>query len=151
MTDKEFKSYKEWFIKDYSSDLIKSGRSSIDEACANAKEVFERLLPQGLHTKDNYIYTILSSNTEDIGIIWYKQDKNYGFIYDFLIREKYRKKGYGYEVLTEIEKDAIKKDINLMGLHVFEFNESAISLYNKLGYEVTKQDDSGKLMQKQIS
>ena len=59
------------------------------------------------------------------------------FIYDFLIYEQYRKRGYGGQTLRAVDERAKELGIETIGLHVFGHNQAAIALYQKAGYEIT--------------
>jgi len=83
-------------ILNCSKDLIKSGLSSEENALENAKKSFNKLLTQGKHIKNNYIYVVVNSDNESVGFIWYQKYKeDIAFICYFLILEKFRKQGYG--------------------------------------------------------
>ncbi len=68
------------------------------------------------------------------------------FIYDLIIFEKFRKRGYGRAALVALEEYAKEKRIASISLHVFAHNAAALSLYRKMGYEVTSMN-----MKKNIS
>ena len=60
-----------------------------------------------------------------------------GFIFDFVIDEAFRGKGYGKESLKALEKYASKLRVEDLSLHVFAHNTVAVALYRKMGYKVT--------------
>ena len=64
-------------------------------------------------------------------------DKNFGFIYDFIIDEKFRGKGFGKESLALLEIFAKQLGLSAIKLHVFEHNTSARLLYEKSGFATT--------------
>ncbi len=63
--------------------------------------------------------------------------KKSGFIYDFLIDEKFRGKGFGKESLALLEAHAKTLGMTAIKLHVFEHNTHARSLYEKVGFSTT--------------
>lgn len=151
MSDEEFNEFFERSILSYSKDLIKSGMCNEETAFESSKKQFNELLPEGKYTKNNFIYIIVNNDNEELGHIWYEKYKeNIAFICDFLILEKYRKKGYGRQTLLLVEEDAKEKGFNKIFLHVFKYNESAISLYESLGYKVFKEESAGIYMIKDI-
>ena len=55
------------------------------------------------------------------------------YIEDLYIREKYRSKGYGKEILKEICRLAKKRNCGRVEWWVLDWNESAINFYKKIG------------------
>lgn len=149
-TEKEFERYLEWAIQDYANNLLKSGNSKKENAYEDADGQFKELLSEGLQTPNNYFYVIENNSSEDVGFIWYAQDKESGYIYDFLILEQFRRNGNGFQTLFEIEKFAKEKGKNQLRLQVFKYNESAMNLYYKMGYVVLDDYEGSMLMQKSI-
>lgn len=151
MNDEEYKVFVENSIQDYSNGLIKSGTCTEEEGFERAKNDFTNLLPDGKHTKDNFLYRIENNKQEDVGILWYiKQSESRAFIADILIFEDFRSKGYGRQTLLLLENEAKEKGVNMIALHVFKFNTIAFSLYSSLGYKVVHEESSGSVMVKEI-
>jgi len=151
MTDDEFNKFLEGSILSYSTDLVRAGMYSAEAAFINSKEQFNLLLPQGNYTQNQYLYIIENNENEDLGHIWYeKNEENIAFICNFFILEKFRKKGYGRQALLLVEKDAKSKDFNKIFLHVFKFNDNAISLYKSIGYKVFQEESGGMYLVKDI-
>ena len=100
-----------------------------------AKEIFASLLPQGTATENNHLFSLFAADfSEPIGVIWINTAAQKAFIYDFIIEEDQRGKGYGTKALQALEKWAIQQGITEIGLHVFAHNQSAYQLYKKMGY-----------------
>ncbi|HSO28244.1 MAG TPA: GNAT family N-acetyltransferase, partial [Anaerolineales bacterium] len=59
------------------------------------------------------------------------------FIYDFVIDEAYRRRGYGRLALLALEDKAREMGIDQIALHVFGHNHAARALYESVGYQVT--------------
>lgn len=151
MNDGEYKRFVEDSVLDYSKDLIKSRRCSEEEAFEEAQKSINELLPKGKDTENNFFYTIVNSENEDVGMIWYGQYKEKtAFISDFLIFEKFRKKGYGRQALLLLDKDAEGKGFKKILLHVFRFNTTAFNLYSSLGYQMVQEEPSGIVMVKDV-
>lgn len=76
-----------------------------------------------------------------VGMIWIAKtsttNPDQGYIFDFIIYEPHRGKGYGKQAMKEIEIIAKELGMNKIGLHVFGHNTIARGLYEKLGYEIT--------------
>lgn len=151
MSDDEFDKFVEWDVLDYSKDLIKAGLCSEENAIESAQKSFDGLLPQGKHTKDNFIHMVVNGDNEDVGIIWYqKYMEDTAFICDFLIYEKFRKQGYGRQTLLLVEKEAKEKGLVKILLNVFKYNKPAFSLYESLEYKIRDEEGENISMLKNI-
>jgi ribosomal protein S18 acetylase RimI-like enzyme len=98
---------------------------------------------EGINTKTHHLYSIYDKESnKKIGIIWFKINENSSsnqqmFLYDILINEKYRGKGFGTQTMKKLEEKAKELKCNKISLHVFAHNNPAISLYKKMGYKIT--------------
>ena len=74
-----------------------------------------------------------------MGIIWLSAQVNVphpiGFIYDIVIDEAMRGKGFGKQAMLAIEDKARKLGPESIALHVFFHNTTAVGLYEKIGYK----------------
>jgi len=59
------------------------------------------------------------------------------FIFDFVINEQYRGKGFGKKTLLALDEKLEKMGATSIALHVFGYNTTAFELYKKMGYKVT--------------
>ena len=92
---------------------------------------FASLLPQGPATENNHLFSLLPAYfSEPIGVIWVNTAAQKAFIYDFIIEEDQRGKGYGTKALQALEKWAVQQGITEIGLR-FAHNQSAYQLYKK--------------------
>ncbi|MHA7963168.1 GNAT family N-acetyltransferase [Paenibacillus sp. CAU 1782] len=149
MSENEFEKFKEWSVNDYAEDLIKSNMSSDKEdAIESAEKEFNEILPMGLSTENNFLYVMINDSLDNVGFIWYEKEDEAGFICDFLVMQNYRNKGYGFETMKWIEKDAKEKGMRKLKLSVFKFNEPAYNLYHKLNYKVIEDNDGNVIMEK---
>lgn len=138
MSASEFEKYKEDAINTYAKEKIKSGSWSEDEAFNMSKSEYDKLLPDGLNSSNNYLFSILNETDEVIGMIWLNdKENNCGFIYDINIHENHQGRGYGLKAMKEIENVASSLGLKKIELHVFGHNQRAINLYEKLNYRVT--------------
>ena len=139
MTNKEFKNYYDYAVNNYAKEKIRAGNWSKENAKELSRKTFQKLLPKGLETKNNYLYSIYNENNH-IGYIWFKiNHDNYKVIFlcDIVILNEYRGIGYGTETMKLFERKAKELDCNKIQLHVFNHNTAAVSLYKKLDYEIT--------------
>lgn len=141
MSESEFKKYEENAIVDFAREKEISDQLNSQDALKLAQESYLRLLPDGFKTEGQQFFCIMLNGTS-IGMIWLGSQ---GFIYDFLIDEKFRGKGFGKESLLLLESHCKKMGLKAIKLHVFEHNTYARSLYEKVGYLTT-----GRTMLKKI-
>jgi ribosomal protein S18 acetylase RimI-like enzyme len=107
-------------------------------------------LPDGVATKDHTLYDIEDEALgSKVGMIWLGRimqgTKPAMFIYDFVIDEAHRRKGYGEQALLAAEVQAKALGYDTIALHVFGHNHAARALYEKLGYEITNVNMAKKL------
>ncbi len=136
---KDFDVFMNQAIDVYTQDNIKSGTWQPDEALEKSREEFHRLLPEGLKTKDQYLFTILDNNSNNkIGVLWVQVKINTSprkaFICDFIIEPQFRGQGYGKQVLQALDEKLIQMNVESVSLHVFAHNTNAVGLYKTVGY-----------------
>lgn len=137
MTTSQFESYIEDAIQHYAEEKVASGNWKSEEALSKSKEEFNRLLPDGEKTKDNYLFTIFADE-EEAGMIWLsRKSADVGFIYKIQILDMSQGKGYGKAAMKEIEVVAKELGMTKIELHVFGHNKVARNLYESLDYETT--------------
>jgi ribosomal protein S18 acetylase RimI-like enzyme len=142
MTDVEFAEYLESAVELYAQAHIKAGDCEASEARELAEADYETLLPQGLATHDQFLYSIFDEASDArVGMIWLamreRRGKKSAYIYDFVIREEHRRKGYGAETLSKVDRTVEKMGAVRIGLNVMGHNHVARALYEKQGYVIT--------------
>lgn len=142
MNNLDFEDYMASAIADYAADKIAAGAWAKAEAEQLSEEAFERLLPKGVNTENEYLFFIqISEVCQKVGYLWFQLSETLlgktAFILDFVIFEQYRGRGYGHQTLKVLEKVAKNLDIHKIALHVFAHNTTAIALYEKAGYKNT--------------
>ena len=140
MTQTELEVFLERTIPEYAEDKVRAGHWAESEALERSRKEFANELPQGLQTKNNYLYTLYDGDNA-VGLIWMRANidrpTNDGFILELYVEEKYRGKGYGKQIMLLIEEKARELGLKAIGLHVFGSNKIAQNLYKAVGYEVT--------------
>lgn len=140
MNKQTFKVFYEESLIEYAAEHVKSGDWEKGESIERARTEFEKILPEGLNTSNQYLLSVLYNNM-DIGHLWLyifdvKEQKKC-FIYDIKIKDTYRGQGLGTKAMECIEDYCKNKDVASIALHVFGHNKRAVSLYNKMGFETT--------------
>ena len=74
---------------------------------------------------------VLIRETRDIPIL---VSRRYGFVENLVVREGLRRKGIGSALMERAHEWAKSRGATEIELNVYEFNQSAIGLYRKLGY-----------------
>jgi ribosomal protein S18 acetylase RimI-like enzyme len=148
MTKDEFEAYLETAIPDYAADKAQAGDWTKEEALECSRQSNHGLLPQGVQTENNYLFRIqIEESGEKIGMVWMKHEapRLHGFIFDIVLDEAQRGKGYGKQTMLALEEKARDLGLETIGLHVFAHSTVAMKLYKGLGYEVTSQNMTKKL------
>jgi len=139
MDPKDFDVFMNQAIDVYAQDNIKSGNWQPDVAHEKSREEFQRLLPDGIQTKDQFLFSILDENSnKKIGVLWVqiKMDSPHrkAFICDFIIDPQYRGQGYGKLALQALDGKLAQMNVESVSLHVFAHNTNAVGLYETMGY-----------------
>ncbi|MCR8847436.1 GNAT family N-acetyltransferase [Rossellomorea sp. SC111] len=140
MTETAYREWLEESIKEYAKEKTKAGNFKKETSNEQAEQEFNQLLPEGRETKDHYLFILFHEESKEIvGNLWFhlKNEPREIFIYDIKIHESKRGSGFGKAALTALDSFAREKGITKISLHVFGHNKTAISLYQKTGYEVT--------------
>lgn len=138
-TEDEYGAYLKLAILNYAKEKeIGEGHTS-ENAFKIALESFSSLLPDGLQTSNQFIYSITEKESEKmIGTLWIAKrtnlGKDYAYIYDIMLDENVRGKGYGKLLMNLVEEEVKKKNLKTISLHVFGHNKVARALYLKSGY-----------------
>lgn len=142
MTESEFQAYRKFAVEDYAQEHVRAGNWHPSEALQKAEKEFAQLLPDGVASKKQHLYTIMDDqNGLKVGMIWFavndKAPRPFVFIYDFLVYEEFRRRGYGTQTLRALEERVKEMGIDTIRLHVFGYNQAAVDLYQKVGFEMT--------------
>jgi RimJ/RimL family protein N-acetyltransferase len=143
MTQPEYDPWLARAITDYADDKVRAGAWEAGEAQERSRADFQKLLPDGLASPDNYLYSIWSDDAPldtPVGVLWIAvlpRQPALAFVFDFIVFELYRRRGYGRQALRALEDKVRALGLDTIGLHVFGHNQGAIALYEKAGYEIT--------------
>ena len=138
----EFPAYRDYFIADYSEEIIQNYGRSQDTAILVASEDLQESFPNGPDGDEHDLLCvdlIQDDNVSLIGYLWHSINKSElsTFIYDFYISEKYRSHGYGTKAINEFEKILAAMNIAQIKLRVAYHNKRALSLYESVGFKVS--------------
>ena len=116
-----------------------AGGDSRAEAERNANESIERLFPNGLPAPGQHVGRLMLSN-QVIGSLWVGwvlDDPERWWVWDVVIDQEIRGRGYGRQAMQLAESLARAEDALTIGLNVAGRNQVARSLYSSLGYQET--------------
>lgn len=140
MTATDFQAYLEEDIERYAQEHVRAGNWHPSEAMRKSRDEHQRLLPDGLATKNHHFFSIEDEQRgAKVGIIWLAvhDERSQVFVYDFLIYEEYRRQGYGTQTLLALEAKVRELNVDKIALHVFAHNHIARALYEKTSFEIT--------------
>lgn len=141
MTEDEFAGWVARAVAAYAADKVAAGQWSNEDALARAKRSLEELLPNGLSTPENRLYTIVDTQATAVGVLWIAFQNRAGervaYVYDLLIKPEHQRKGHASRAFRALEDEARSLGLSGIALHVFGHNPRAIALYTKLGFHPT--------------
>lgn len=142
MTQSAFDAYLDRAVPEYAQAHIEAGDCEQDRAMEMARADYVALLPAGLKSEGQFLYSIHASGAmEPIGMVWFELRERDGrksaFIYDFHIDASQRGKGYGKETLARVDDLLRSMGARWVSLNVFGHNRRARALYEKHGFKVT--------------
>jgi ribosomal protein S18 acetylase RimI-like enzyme len=142
MGETDFRAFLEKEIYEYAQEKVRAGAWDQEKAYDLSVQAHNRLLPEGLATHDHYLFSILDENLgEKVGVIWFARledsGKQFAFIYDLVVFEQFRQRGYGTQAMLALEGKVKEVGLDTIMLHVFGHNQIAQALYKKVGYETT--------------
>jgi ribosomal protein S18 acetylase RimI-like enzyme len=136
MQQEDFDQVIENEIKNYAADHVRNGNWPEEGSLERSRKEFESLLPQGVHTPNQFLWSLMDGD-QKAGFLWAEVKENKAFIYDFLIHEEFRGKGYGKQALAAMDEKLQSMNVESVSLHVFGDNTTAQELYKKMGFEIT--------------
>lgn len=135
-----FREYRKHLVCDYAADKVRAGVWSKSEAETNAAKEVDGLLPDGPSTRGHHLYSVRDESVPaEVGKLWISpRDSGRSlWIYDIIVHERFRRRGYASRILHLVEFKARELGVGKVELHVFGHNREARALYEKLGYTAT--------------
>lgn len=137
MQQEDFERFLETEIRGYAEDHVRNGNWQAEGALERSRREFEHYLPEGLASKNQYVWSIVDEQNNKIGALWVEIKEGKAFIFDFVIEEAFRGKGFGKQALAAMDQELIAMGVESVALHVFGDNITAQELYKKMGFEIT--------------
>lgn len=142
MTEDEFAAWLLPNVRMLAEENVRCGRWAPEEALQMAKTEATIMLPYAVHTKGQLLYTVRdAASGTAVGSLWItlqpKANKPEAYIYDVIVHEDVRGKGYGRATMLAAVARARELGAHSVGLHVFGHNTAARELYKSLGFAET--------------
>lgn len=139
MTEDEYAAWLAPVVRHYADSHVEAGNWSPQEALRRSAQEFRTLLPRGVDTADNHLYTVHeTAGGAAVGFLWIAMKNRANavdaFVYDVGVHEAYRGRGYGRATMAAGIRRARELGAATMSLHVFGGNTTARSLYSSLGF-----------------
>jgi len=149
MAEEDLEAHLKQAVPEYAQDHVDAGNWTPEEALARSEKDFHSLLPQGVATPNQYLYSIVATEEgsmgdatkSKVGMLWFAVDperpRPFAWVYDFFVHSEHRRRGYGRAAFLAMEEKVRALGLSRIELHVFGHNQVARALYESLGYEVT--------------
>lgn len=142
MTAAEFEASVRAGIARRAEEQAEHGIWSHADAAEASRAEFAQLLPQGRDTPHYRFCTVIDTALgERVGECWYSVEAKGGKVQFWLhwvwIDPQHRRRGLARSVLLMLEKEALARGADRLGLYVAADNVGAFALYSQLGYRVT--------------
>lgn len=137
MTDGEFRPLVEQAIVTYARHTV--GREPSEAEVEDSRQKSNVILPNGMETKGNEFLT-MRVRSQPVAYLWLFHDEgaHETFIYDVVVEESMRGRGYGRAIMRQAEVSAREHGMKGMRLHVHENNPIAVKLYESLRYRTER-------------
>lgn len=136
LQQEDFERFLEREIRGYAEDHVRNGNWPADGALERSRKEFEFYLPDGIRTQDQYLWSLVDDAGNKIGVLWVQLKDHKAFIFDFVIDEEFRGRGFGKQALTVMDETLKSMGAESVALHVFGDNVSAQELYKKMGFYI---------------
>lgn len=145
MTGQDYERYLAYAVEAYGETMVRRGDWEKAQADELARKTLQDLLPQGPSTPGHRLLAIhdpaLAQRQDScVGFLWIGFAEEDGqpsaYIYDFVILEPYRRRGYGKAALRALEDLVRSAGAHMIKAHVTNENTVARALYDTIGYTV---------------
>lgn len=139
-------------------DMIKDCSTLISDYSANECEnrvdwhtQMAELMPNGLESPGNHMYTFLNKEEQVIGYSWCSDKSDSMRLIAYIgVKEAFRRRGYATQIMDMICKDAKQAGVSVMVLGVEKNNLPAIHLYERDGFIIAGEEDIRFVMVKEL-
>ena len=133
MTAGQFEDYRTEAVEGYAQERTEAGEPG-DIALANARESYARLLPDGLKSEGQWLWTAYDGDLP-VGLLWIGAHEPHAIVYDVQVHAGHRRRGHGRAMMRAGAARCRAAGRTGLGLNVFAPNTGARALYDQLGYQ----------------
>ncbi len=133
MRDDEFPDWERAHRAEYVRGMTEQAGLSREDAEAKAARDIASVLPAGLATPDTHLW-VVESEGRAVGTVFLGLRLGGAWLYDIVIDENSRGRGYGRAAMITLEGEARSLGFDSIGLNVWGGNDVARGLYRSLGY-----------------
>ncbi|MDF2544510.1 MAG: GCN5-related N-acetyltransferase [Herbinix sp.] len=109
------------------------------------------LMPNGMESAGNYLYTFLNEEEQVIGYAWCSDKEDSMRLIAYIgVKESFRRRGYATQIMEMICRDAKQAGVSLMVLGVEKNNFPAIHIYERDGFKIVGEEDIRFIMVKEL-
>jgi ribosomal protein S18 acetylase RimI-like enzyme len=141
MTESEYVAWRAAAIPAYAADKVASGQWLQGESLDLSQKEYDELLPDGIKTADNVLFTIVDDRSAAVGVLWFAVKTRFGtriaYVFDIAVEPERQREGHAHRALLALEEEARRAGLAGIALHVFGHNAGARALYEKLGFQPT--------------
>lgn len=129
-----------------------SGYSAIEgESQVDWHAQMTELMPNGMESAGNYLYTFLNEEEQVIGYAWCSDKEDSMRLIAYIgVKETFRRRGYATQIMEMICQDAKQAGESSMVLGVEKNNLPAIHLYERDGFRIVGEEDIRFVMLKEL-
>ncbi|MEY9930320.1 ribosomal protein S18 acetylase RimI-like enzyme [Catenulispora sp. GP43] len=144
MTADEYPAWEAVMVSGFAAAQVREGHWAAATARQQALDVTRGLLPAGVESHANHLWTARDAQTErEIGALWIAM-RELGpaleaFIYDIHVSPDAQGEGYGRAIMQAGAAAARALGAETVALNVHGANDRAYQLYKSLGYTVTNR------------
>ena len=141
MKESEYLAWQAETIPAYAADKVASGQWAKDDSLELSRKEYRELLPDGLNTKDNYLFSILDLQSAPVGMLWFAVKTKFAakiaYVFDVKVLPERQREGHAFRAFIAVETEVQRLGLAGIALHVFGHNTAAQALYAKLGFHPT--------------
>ena len=138
MAEAEFEVYRDVLREQYAAEREAAGESR-EEARRQAEGIDRDLLPDGLDSPDQFLFTGFADGRR-CGNLWLSARwPTQAYVYDVEVVPEHRGRGLGAALMVHAARWTRERGLPWLGLNVFGQTQVARSLYERLGYVVEEE------------
>jgi ribosomal protein S18 acetylase RimI-like enzyme len=137
MTGPEFDVWWELAIQRHAEQVSRATAKPLAAAVDESRALLPKVLTAGLDTEGMRLFVVVDESGADVGWLWIGAapgDPDAGFVWDIIIDEVFRGRGYGRAAMVAAEQHFAALGKTRITLQVYGGNVVARTLYESLGY-----------------